>query len=340
MTRPADKGFYMPPEWAPHKRTWMEWPCRESLWGDDIEAAREAYAEVARTIAEFEPVTMIANPDNVAEVSLFCGSGSGVGAHPLPHDDSWMRDNGPTFLVDGKGGLAGVDWRFNAWGDKFPPYDKDDAVAREVLEHLGVERFEAPLVMEGGSFHVDGEGTLITTEQCLLNKNRNPNLSRKDIEDHLMGFLGVNKIVWLGEGLEDDHTDGHVDNICCFARPGVVILQACYDEGDHNHKIYLDAKGRLEGSTDAHGRQFEIIEIEQPKRRLDREGVRIGLSYVNFYLPTGGVVMPAFGDGKDDAAFDTLKEVFPDRVVRRVEVSDILVGGGGIHCITQQQPAV
>ncbi|MEJ2015002.1 MAG: agmatine deiminase family protein [Limibacillus sp.] len=195
MTRPADKGFYMPPEWAPHKRTWMEWPCRESLWAEGLDAAREAYAEVARAIARFEPVTMIANPENVAEVSLHCGSGSGVGTHPLEHDDSWMRDNGPTFLVDGKGGIGGVQWLFNGWGGKFPPYDKDAQVAGAVLEHLGFERFEAPLVMEGGSFHVDGEGTLITTEQCLLNENRNPGLTREQIEENLRAFLGVETII-------------------------------------------------------------------------------------------------------------------------------------------------
>ena len=340
MTRPADKGFYMPPEWAPHKRTWMEWPCRESLWAEGLDTAREAYAEVARAIARFEPVTMIANPENVAEVSLHCGSGSGVGTHPLEHDDSWMRDNGPTFLVDGKGGIGGVQWLFNGWGGKFPPYDKDAKVAGAVLEHLGFERFEAPLVMEGGSFHVDGEGTLITTEQCLLNENRNPGLTREQIEENLRAFLGVETIIWLGEGLEDDHTDGHVDNLCCFAEPGKVLLHACHDEKDYNHKVYLDARARLEAARDAQGRELEIVELEQPKRRKGDDGLRLGLSYINFYLPTGGVVMPAFSDPKDEPAFETLKEVFPDRDVVQVEVSDILLGGGGIHCITQQEPAV
>jgi agmatine deiminase len=328
----------MPPEWAPHKRTWMEWPCRESLWEDGLEAAREAYAEVARTIAQFEPVTMIATPANVAEVSIICGSGSGVSAFPLEHDDSWMRDNGPTFVIDGKGGIAGVDWGFNGWGGKFPPYDKDAAVARAVLEHHEIERFEAPLIMEGGSFHVDGEGTLITTEQCLLSPNRNPQLSREQIEDHLKAHLGVTTVIWLGEGLEDDHTDGHVDNLCCFARPGVVLLQSCHDESDYNHKVYLDAKERLDKAQDARGRALEIIEIEQPKRRKGPDGLRMGLSYINFYLPNGGVVMPAFGDPKDEIAFETLSKVFEDRKVVQVEVSDILAGGGGIHCITQQQP--
>ena len=340
MTRPSDKGFYMPPEWAPHKRTWMEWPCREGLWEDGLDAAREAYAEVARAIARFEPVTMIANPENVAEVSLHCGSGSGVGTHPLEHDDSWMRDNGPTFVVDGKGTIGGVDWQFNGWGGKFPPYDKDARVAAAVLEHLGFERFEAPLVMEGGSFHVDGEGTLITTEQCLLNQNRNPQITREQIEENLRAFLGVETIIWLGEGLEEDHTDGHVDNLCCFAEPGKVLLHACHDEKDYNNKVYLDAKARLESARDAQGRELEIIELEQPKRRKGADGLRLGLSYINFYLPTGGLVMPAFSDPKDEPAFETLKEVFPDRDVVQVEVSDVLIGGGGIHCITQQEPAV
>jgi agmatine deiminase len=231
-----------------------------------------------------------------------------------------------------------VDWGFNGWGGKFPPYDKDAAVARAVLEHHEIERFEAPLIMEGGSFHVDGEGTLIATEQCLLNPNRNPELSREQIEEHLKAHLGVTTIIWLGEGLEEDHTDGHVDNLCCFARPGTVLLQACHDEADYNHKVYLDAKARLEKAKDAQGRELEIIEVEQPKRRKGPDGLRMGLSYINFYLPNGGVVMPAFGDPKDEIAFETLSKVFEDRKVVQVEVSDILVGGGGIHCITQQQP--
>lgn len=197
----------MPAEWAPHSRCWMSWPGREAVWGERLEAARDAVAEVTAAIAEFEPVTMIANPEDVAEVSLRCGSQ--VGALPLDLDDSWARDIGPSFLLDGKEGLAGVDWRFNAWGGKYDDYKKDAELARALLSQLELSRYEAPIVLEGGSIHVDGEGTLMTSEQCLLNPNRNPGLTPQEIEACLGDYLGVRNTIWLGQGLVDDETDGH-----------------------------------------------------------------------------------------------------------------------------------
>ena len=336
MSYPIDDGFYMPPEWAPHARCWMEWPTRADLWGEDFDAARDAYAEVAKAIARFEPVTMIANPDALAEVSLKCGGK--VSALPLEHDDSWMRDNGPTFLVDGKGGLAGADWRFNGWGERYKPYDKDAAVAQAVLEHLAVPRYDASFVLEGGAIHVDGEGTLITTEQCLLNPNRNPGLDRKDLEELLRRYLGIETVIWLGEGLEEDETDGHVDNIACFVRPAAVMLLSTADESDGNFRALSDNRKRLQSARDAKGRALEIIEIEQPKRREGKDGRRLALSYVNFYFANGGVVVPAFEDARDEDAFALFEKCFPDREVVQVLTTDIVPGGGGIHCITQQQP--
>ena len=338
MRRPIEDGFFMPPEWHPHKRCWMAWPCREELWGDRLDAARTAYADVAKTIAQFEPVTMIVNPEDVAEVSLRCGSG--VGALPLEIDDSWVRDTGPTFLLDGKGGLAGVDWRFNAWGETYQGYDKDAAMARAVLEHIDVPRYEAPLVLEGGSIHVDGEGTLLTTEQCLLNPNRNPDLSREEIERLLREYVGVKTIVWLGQGLEDDETDGHVDNLACFAKPGVVLALTTEDTGDANYAALQDNLKRLRAARDASGRELEIVEIEQPSRSVGEDGQRLSRSYINFYIANGGVVMPEFEDAKDQAAYDAVVRCFPDHDVRQISAADIVCGGGGIHCITQQQPAV
>ncbi len=337
LPRPADDGFQMPAEWAPHSRCWMEWPCRAGLWGDKLEAARESYAEVADTIARFEPVTMIAKPKNVTEVSLH--SGAGVGTFPLPHDDSWMRDNGPTFVVNGQGQVAGVNWRWNAWGNQYPDHERDAAVAAKVLEHLGLTRYEAPIVMEGGAIHSDGEGTVMTTESVALNPNRNPGLSAADIEEVFAGYLGARKVIWLGEGLQDDETDGHVDNLACFARPGVVVALSASDPADANHKALADNLARLKAATDAKGRSLEIVTIEQPRPRFMADGRRLALSYINFYIANGAIVMPAFEDPQDARARDTLARLFPDREIVQIPALDILHGGGGIHCITQQQPA-
>ncbi|MFQ5772921.1 MAG: agmatine/peptidylarginine deiminase [Kiloniellaceae bacterium] len=337
MRYPAADGFFMPAEWHPHGRCWMAWPCRAELWGERLDMARTAYAEVAKTIAAFEPVTMLAKPEDVAEVSLRCGSG--VASVPMALDDSWVRDTGPTFVIDGKGGLAGVDWRFNAWGNKYQDYDRDAALAGAVLDHLGVPRYEAPLVLEGGSIHVDGEGTLLTTEQCLLNPNRNPGLSREEIERLLCAHLGVRSIIWLGQGLEDDETDGHIDNLACFVRPGVVLALSANDPEDGNHAALQDNLARLRAARDAKGRALEVVEVQQPGRDEGENGRRLAKSYVNLYIANGGVVMPAFEDGKDRPAYEAVARCFSNREVRQVPVLDIVHGGGGIHCITQQQPA-
>ncbi len=338
MSRPADDGFYMPAEWAPHSRCWMAWPCREELWGERMDEARDAYAEVAKAIAEFEAVTMIANPENLAEVSLRCGAK--VACLPLAHDDSWMRDTGPTFLVNGEGGLAGVDWRFNAWGGKYQDYDRDAELARLILEQGETRRYEAPLVLEGGAIHVDGEGTLIATEQCLLNPNRNPDLSKGEIEELLRAYLGIRAVIWLGEGLTDDETDGHVDNLACFVRPGVVLALTCEDSEDDNYAPLRDNLDRLRAATDAKGRALEVVEVAQPRARRDDRGRRLGDSYVNFYIANGGVILPSFEDSQDQKAMEAVSTCFADREVVQVPVLDIVQGGGGIHCITQQQPAV
>ncbi|MEO3429676.1 agmatine deiminase [Pelagibius sp. CAU 1746] len=333
---PVDDGFFMPAEWAPHDRCWMAWPCRGSLWGDGLAAAQAAYAAVARAISGFEPVTMLVNADAMEDAQAL--SGGAVGCSEMPLDDSWMRDSGPSFVIDGKGGLAGVDWRFNAWGGKFQPYDQDALTAERLLTQLALPCYAAPLVLEGGSIHVDGEGTLLTSEECLLNPNRNPDLTRSDIEELLRRYAGVERFVWLGEGLDKDDTDGHVDNIACFVRPGVVMAVTCDDPADRNHVIMKDNLARLAKARDAKGRALEVIELPLPREPRYLDGHRLALSYVNYYIANGGVVMPSFGDAHDAQAFEIVSKAFPERKVVQVEASAILVGGGGIHCITQQQP--
>ncbi|UKJ72658.1 agmatine deiminase family protein [Azospirillum brasilense] len=338
MTTPAAEGFTMPGEWERHTRCWMAWPCRPETWPEGaFDAAAAAYTDVARAISRFEPVTMVCDPADVADASLACGPG--VEILPLPISDSWIRDTGPSFVTDGKGQVAGVHWRFNAWGGNYPDSAKDQQVGRLMLDHLGLRRFEAPLVMEGGSFHVDGEGTLLTTEQCLLNPNRNPNLGKAEIEALLKEHLGISSVIWLGEGYQDDETDGHIDEIALFVKPGVVMAITTDDPGDANFKAFQDNLDRLKRARDAQGRELEVIPVRQPARR-DESGVRLTLSYTNLYIANGGIVMPAFEDSADDEAFRIVRRAFPDREVVQVPALDIVRGGGGIHCITQQQPAV
>ena len=336
-TTPADAGFHMPAEGARHSRTWMAWPSRIGLWNGRHVEAKAAYAAVAQAIARFEPLIMVANPRDVAEAAAQCGPSVEVIAMAL--DDSWMRDIGPTFLVDAAGTLAGADWRFNAWGDKWPDYANDAAIAAQVLERVGSPRFEAPFVLEGGSIHSDGEGTVLTSEQCLLNPNRNPSLTKAQIEANLKAWLGARTVIWVGQGLENDGTDGHVDNLACFVRPGVVLATSCRDPEDSNYAPMQANLARLRDARDARGRALEVLELPIPATRVTAAG-RLAMTYTNFYLANGAVIAPAFDDPMDEVAAGVLAAAFPDRQIVQIPALAILEGGGGIHCITQQQPAV
>jgi agmatine deiminase len=270
-----------------------------------------------------------------------------------------MRDSGPTFVVNQQGAMRGIDWIFNAWGGLesglYFPWDMDDAVAQKVLELGDVDRYKAPIVLEGGSIHIDGEGTLITTEECLLNPNRNPDLSKKEIEQVLKDYLSVTRIIWLGAGVYNDETNGHVDNLCCFLQPGMVALTWTDDKHDPQYEISMDAYQRLEKSTDAQGRKLVIHKLHQPdpvfitQEEADHvdvaegtkprhAGDRMAASYINFYLCNLGAIVPTFNDPHDQVALDTLQRLMPDRKVLGVPAREILLGGGNIHCITQQQP--
>jgi agmatine deiminase len=334
---PADDGLFMPAEWEPHARCWMQWPSRSDVWGERLPQAYMAYAQVARAISEFEPVSMVCRPADEAQAQLACGRG--VEIVPIEIDDSWARDSGPIFLSDGAGKVAGLHWRFNAWGNAYWPHDSDAKVGGLILERLKARKYEGPMVLEGGSICVDGYGTLLTTEECLLNENRNPELTRQQIEERLALNLGVRRIVWLDRGLEDDETDGHVDMICCFAGPGRVLLHMPEDKDDLNWFRMQDNRKRLEAAKDARGNKLEIIEVPQPRINRKRgDGRRLSTSYVNFYIANGGIVMPSFDDPNDDVALRIVADAFPDRKVVQVPSLEIAAGGGVIHCITQQQP--
>jgi agmatine deiminase len=343
----------MPPEWAPHTRTWMLWPERPDNWRQDAGPAQKAFAEVAKAISQFEPLTMGVNPSQVQNARKMLPAK--VKVAELPSNDAWMRDCGPTFIVNGKGDVRLVNWKFNAWGGLYTDWRLDDLVPKKVAELEGVGYYNAPLILEGGSIHVDGEGTLLTTEECLLNQNRNPHLNRSQIENYLREYTGAEKILWLGAGVYHDETDGHVDNIACFLRPGLVALTWTDNHNDPQYPISKDAYDRLTRFTDAKGRGLVVLKVHQPdpvlitaeesagvavmKGTYPREaGDRMAASYINFYTCNGGIVMPTFNDPHDKLAINTLQKAMPDRKVVGVYAREILLGGGNIHCITQQQP--
>ncbi|GGO07001.1 agmatine deiminase family protein [Saccharibacillus kuerlensis] len=337
---PKALHYRMPAEWAPHERTMLSWPIQSSMvYPDNYEEVCGGYAELVKAIAEFEPVTLVVNPEDVDRLQPIF-EGHSVDLLAIAHNDAWLRDNGPTIVVNEQGERAGINWGFNAWGGKYSPWDLDDAVAPAVLKHLGLRQFDAPLVLEGGSIHVDGEGTMLTTEECLLNENRNPSMSREEIEEHVKNFTNVEKIIWLNRGLAGDETDGHVDNIACFAAPGKVIIQVCDDPADDNYAITQENLRILEEAVDAKGRKLEIIKIQQPPF-ADYEGSRLTLSYLNFYFVNGGIILPVFGGAAaetDRLAEEVLQRTFPDYRIRTIDGMAVIREGGNVHCTTQQIP--
>ena len=357
-TLPAADGFRMPGEFEPHSAVWMAWPERPDNWRLGAKPAQEAFAAVAAAVNPADPITMAVSARQYEHCRDVLDPA--IRVVEISTNDSWLRDSGPTLLVGPGGERRGVDWHFNAWGGLdgglYFPWDLDDAAAQKILEIERFDRYRAPLVLEGGSIHVDGEGTVMTTEQCLLNANRNPQLTREQIERHLCEYLGVEKVLWLGQGVFNDETDGHVDNIACFARPGVVLLSWEDDASDPQHAISLENLERLERSTDASGRSIEVVRLPSPgplslsaeeAAGIDaipgtqprRAGDRLAASYVNFLIATGRVVMPLLDERYDDEATEILQGVFPECEVVGVPAREILLGGGNIHCITQQIPA-
>jgi agmatine deiminase len=355
---PAADGYRRPGEFEPHSGCWIAWPERPDNWRLGAKPAQKAYAAVAEAINASEPVTVAVSDAQFEHCrSLLSPS---IRVVEISTDDAWLRDIGPTFVVDGNGSRRGVDWRFNAWGGLdgglYFPWNRDERVARKVLEIEGADRYRAPIVLEGGSIHVDGEGTVIATEECLLNPNRNPSLSREEIEQVLFDHLGAEKMIWLGQGVYDDETDGHVDNLACFARPGVVLLTYAEDETDPQHAISRDAQERLQAATDARGRAIEVIRLPSPgpititeeeAAGVDavagslprRAGDRLAASYVNFYIASTRIVFPLLDERYDETAARVLDECFPEREIVGVPTREILLGGGNIHCITQPVPA-
>ena len=358
LTRtPRADGYWMPAEFGRHSGCWMLWPERLDNWRDGARPAQRAFATVAAAIARFEPVSVGASPAHFefARAAL----DPRVRVVEISHDDAWMRDVGPTFVVNAAGRRRAVDWRFNAWGGLdgglYFPWDQDELVAQKVAAIEGVNLYHAPLIMEGGALHTDGQGTLLVTEQCLLNPNRNPKLSKEQIGRYLCDYTGASTIIWLGQGVVNDETDGHVDNLACFARPGEVCLTWTDNRRDPQWAVSNDALERLHAARDARGRRLKVHRLPSPgplkmtaaeaagvQHRAGSKpreaGSRLAGSYVNFYIANGGIVMPLLDRRKDAEAVRRLKRVFPEREVVAVPGREILLGGGNIHCITQQVP--
>ena len=332
MATPREDGFAQPAEFAPHERTIMGWPTRRELWGRELAQAKLDYAAVANAIAAFEPVTMVAAPGDAEEARAALDGNVEVVAEAI--DDSWLRDNGPIFLLSGDGASRRASlFGFNAWGEKFTPYDDDAALAGKLCSRWQVETYEPGMVLEGGSVHVDGAGLVVTTEQCLLHPSRNPSLSREEIEARVLEYLGASEMLWLGQGLiEDRDTDGHIDLIFAFTGPRAAVVQTVPEE---NHNF----PGCMENVSRARAAGLAVIEFPHLVYG-EVAGEPTAMSYLNLYLCNGAAIVPVSGGPEDEAALAHLAEVFPEREIVPVPGLVLAYGGGGPHCITQQVPAL
>jgi len=326
----------MPPEWTRHERTLMSWPVLRSLWGDAFEDAKDEYAATARVVARFEPVTLVVRPGDEADAARRCGPR--VDIVSLPIDDSWMRDSGPAIVFDPRGSRAGIQFRFDAYGGRFP-HANDARVATRVLDHLGIPFRRSSMTFEGGAVTVDGEGALIATKQCLLRSNRNRGWSRERVESELRAHFAVRRFVWLPWGrAEDMHTDGHVDFVCMFVRPGAVVAQGCADIANPNHARMRANLRTLRRATDAQGRALEVVELPMSPL-VDCHGTPVMVSHLNFYLCNNAVIVPLAETADDARALAVIARALPEREVVGVPARALALGGGGVHCITQQVPA-
>lgn len=363
-TLPTADGFTMPAEFATHSATVLIWPVRPGSWGRDPSVAQRAFLDVIREIAKEEDVHLLAGAEDAAAARAAVADLPRITVHEIESDDAWARDVGPTFVTDGRT-LRGISWRFNAWGGTvdglYANWDKDDAVAAALCEALGVDCYDAgDFVLEGGSIHVDGEGTLLTTEACLLSAGRNPNLTREQIEQKLADYLGIRKVLWLPRGIYLDETNEHVDNVCAFTAPGEVVLAWTDAETDPQYPLSKACLDYLNGVTDAAGRKLKVRLLPipdhpilcteadcaaydfAPGEDMREPGDRLAGSYANFYIANSAVLVPQFGGenaASDAHALAILREAFPTRRVIGIDARAILLGGGNIHCITQQVPA-
>jgi agmatine deiminase len=342
---PRALGFRMPAEWEPHAGTWLSFPRPDGISFPGLyERVPALWLRMIEELSAGEDVhvNVLDAADEARVRALVDASATArrerVRLHRIPTNEPWCRDHGPIFVTR-PGEVAVVDWGYNAWGGKYPPYDRDDAVPRQVATLLGLRTFRPGIVMEGGSLDVNGRGTLLTTESCLLNSNRNPTLDRAAIERHLGEYLGVRHVIWLGDGIAGDDTDGHVDDITRFVAPDTIVTAIEDDPTDENHAPLRDNRERLRAARDQDGRPFTVLELPMP-RPVVRDGQRLPASYANFYVGNAVVLVPTFDDPSDAAALALLGRCFPTRRIVGVDSRDLVWGLGAFHCATQQQPAL
>jgi agmatine deiminase len=334
--------YRMPAEWEPHAATWVAFPHNPDTWPGCLAEAQAEYEKLVAELSRFEPVELlVCTPelrDRVARFVRRLARADRVRLHEIPSNDVWMRDIAPTFVRASDGALAAIDWTFNSWGGKYPPWDLDDAVAARIAELCGVPRVRAGIVAEGGAIEVDGEGTLLVTEPTFLLPTRNPGVGRDAIERRLRELLGVAQVVWLGDGIEGDDTDGHVDDVARFVRPGTVVCAREADRSDPNHEPLEELARRLRAARDAAGRSLEVIDLPMPAPVLAL-GEYLPASYANFYICNGAVLVPVFDCANDKAALEVLRGLFPGRELVPIPSRTLVRGLGAVHCLTQQQPA-
>ena len=341
---PRSLGYAMPAEWAPHRATWLSWPNNLETWPTQLERVRSIWVDMVTALSPHEQVYLLVNDERAErEVAMRLKQAAALMAHvtvlKIPTVDVWMRDYGPTFVTRRSDDrpIALNDWIFNGWG-KYESYKEDDGVAREIARRLQIPVFDHKLVLEGGSIDVNGAGICLTTEQCLLNKNRNPHLTRSEIERYLKNSLGVDQIIWLGEGIVGDDTDGHIDDIARFVDPTTVACIVEANSQDENYEYLQDNYERLKNATDQNGNKLSLVTLPCPAP-VYYEGSRLPASYANFYIANGVVLVPVFDDPNDGKAVGILQEVFTDRKVIGLRCDDVVAGLGAIHCVTQQEPA-
>ncbi len=346
LKTPAHSGFHMPAEWHPHEATWLTWPKDPETWPDRVTLVERIYLDMIAALTPHEIVNLLVDDvetESAIRDRVSPATAAQIHFHHIQTVDSWIRDYGPNFLVGPNGEVAFNDWIFNAWGNKYEELKKDDSVPRRLEPFLKLKRFSPGIVMEGGSIEVNGAGCVLTTEQCLLNPNRNPEFSREQIDQYLKHYLGVRKILWLGEGIVGDDTDGHIDDIARFVTPNTIICALEDDPEDANYELLQDNLARLKAMTDADKRPFEIVTLPMPgivggTSTSTRDLDRLPASYANFYIANNVVLAPVFGHANDMRAVDTLQRVFPARQVVPINCEPLVWGMGTIHCVTQQQP--
>jgi agmatine deiminase len=336
----------MPAEWEPHAATWLSWPHKEASWPGKLAAIPPIWTEMVAALAPGEAVHILVNDAAPAAEVRASLERRGVPLarvhlHEVPTDDAWMRDHGPIFVtrVEPRPSLAITDWKYNAWGGKYPPWENDDRVPLRLAQLLELPAFSTDIVLEGGSIDVDGDGTLLTTEACLLNPNRNPHLGRAEIEQHLCDFLGVRRVLWLGDGIAGDDTDGHVDDLTRFVAPATVVTVVEEDPRDVNYERLRANLDRLRTMRDARGRPLRVVTLPMPEP-IVYEDTRLPASYANFYIGNAAVLVPVLGGARDAEALATLRPLFPSRRIVAIHATDLVWGLGAFHCVTQQQPAV